>query len=502
MSKLISMYETLDKTELSYSGGPEKTLSFDVAVVGGGGSGVAAAVRAAQKGAKVVLIEKMEKLGGNSYFAGGLLSTTSKYQKKLGMPDKTEHYIKTNFQKHGYTLNPGLIRRFIGNTGTFYEWIADLGFDTENTRYVMDAVVMIKDRKDPGILNHPAYGPGSIGSTFVDLMASKLTELGVTVLTSTKVLELLMDDGNITGVLARGMDADYRISAKAVVLSTGGFGGNVEMLRKYLPQYFSSDHYFSHYCLLSTTGDGITMAEKVGAEIGENISVGVEAMCHIPGSYSIQCLCKSPKTIIVNGNGTRFIAEDDTGKGTFAMDQQPEGIAYYLFTEEKLKDTFADGLKKINFGDREPSWEELLGDIQKEIGEGKILCGESLSELAAQIGCSAETLANTVNVYGAYIEKGHDDELLKDPEHLVSLGGGKWYAAKLYRKFDVTMGGVSINENLQVIRPDQTVIPGLYATGDTASGWMGKDYGPLFSSFAWAMNSGYMAGEEAAAFAK
>ena len=502
MSKLISMYETLDKPELSYPGGPEQILSCDVVVVGGGGSGVTAAVRAAQKGAKVVLIEKMEKLGGNSYFAGGLLSTTSKFQREQGLPDKTEHYIKTNFQKHGYTLNPALIRRFIGNTGTFYEWIAGLGFDTENTRYVMDSVVMIKERKDPGILNHPAYGPGSIGSTLVDLMASKLSELGVSVLTSTKVLELQTENEGISGIIARGLEADYRISAKAVVLSTGGFGGNMDMLRKYLPQYFNSDNYITHYCLLSTTGDGIAMAEKVGAEIGENISVGVEAVCHIPGTYSVQCLCKSPKTIIVNGDGKRFIDEDDTGKGTFVMDQQPEGIGYYLFTEEKLRDTFADGLKKINFGDREPSWEELLGDIKQEIKEGKILCGKSLDDLAERIGCQPETLRNTVSVYESYVTKGHDDDLLKEPEHLVPLGSGKWYAAKLYRKFDVTMGGVSINENLQVIRPNQTVIPGLYATGDTASGWMGKDYGPLFSSFAWAMNSGYMAGEEAAAFTK
>ena len=502
MSKLISMYETLDKPELSYPGGEKINLSCDVVVVGGGGSGVAAAVRAVQQGAKVVLIEKMEKLGGNSYFAGGLLSTTSTFQREHGLPDKTEHYIKTNFQKHGYTLNPKLIRRFIENTGTFYEWAADLGFDTENTRYVMDAVVMIKDRKDPGILNHPAYGPGSIGSTLVDLMASQHEKLGVTVLTSTKVMELKIDHGAVSGVIARGAETEYHISSKAVILSTGGFGGNMEMLKKYLPQYFTSNNYFTHYCLLSTTGDGIAMAEQAGAEIGENISVGVEAMCHIPGSYSVQCLCKSPKTVIVNGDGRRFIAEDDTGKGTFVMDQQPEGIGYYLFTEEKLQETFADGLKMINFGDREPCWEELLSDIQQEIMEGKILCGESLSDLADKIGCDPAALQNTVDVYHGYVAKKHDDELLKAPEHLVPLGDGKWYAAKLYRKFDVTMGGVSINENLQVIRPDKSVIPGLYATGDTASGWMGKDYGPLFSSFAWAMNSGYMAGEEAAAFAK
>lgn len=498
MSKLISMYEQDDRPELSYPGGEEKTLECDVVVVGGGGSGLSAAVRAAQKGAKVILVEKMDTLGGNSYFAGGLLATNSRYHRAAGLPDKTEDYIRSNFKKHGYTQNSALVQRYIRNSGTFYEWIVDLGFDPENTRYIFDTVVLMVERSEPGPLNHPAYGPGITGSNICDVLKKQLEPLGVTVLRSTKVTKLLTNESGVTGVLAKGQDRDYSISAKAVVLSSGGFGCNMEMLQRFLPEYFASDNYFSHYCLLSTTGDGIAMAEEIGAEIGKNVSVGVEAMNHIPGAYSMQLASKCPRNVIVNKNGQRFVAEDDTSGATKVMDLQPEGIAFSLFPEKDLDDIYEASLSRANFGDRQPERAEFDADLQKELLDGKILRGETLGELAEKIGCPVENLEKTLKEYDEFCRKGHDDTFLKAPEYLLEIGAGPIYAAKMYRKFDVTMGGVSINEKLQVVRPDQSPIRGLYATGDVASNWMGTDYGPLFSSFSWAMNSGYLAGEEAA----
>ena len=502
MSKLLSMYEKDDRREFDYPGGEETTLSCDVAVIGGGGSGLSAAVRAAQQGAKVIVVEKMDTLGGNSYFAGGLLATGSRFHKEAGLPDKTEDYIKTNLQKHGYTQNTDLVRRYIRNSGTFYEWIADLGFDTENTRYIFDTVVLMKERTEPGPLNHPAYGPGITGSNIVDVLKRQLEPLGITCLMSTKAMELLTEGDQVCGLLAKSPDKTYRIEAKSVILSSGGFGCNNELLKRFLPEYFGSDNYFTHYCLLSTTGDGILMAEKLGAEIGKDVSVGMEAMCHIPGTYSMQLAVRCPEGVIVNGHGKRFIAEDQMGKGLAAMDRQPDGIAYYLFRQSRLRELYESSRNRANFGDRIPEWEEFAGDLETEIAEGKVLVGKTLAELAEKIGCKAEVLAETLEKYADFCENGHDDQYYKAPEHLIPLGEGAIYAAKLYRKFDVTMGGVTVDANLRVVRPDETPIPGLYATGDVASGWMGRDYGPLFSSFSWAMNSGYLAGEEAAANAK
>lgn len=502
MSKLLSMYEKDDRKEFDYPGGEETVLSCDVVVVGGGGSGLSAAVRAAQKGAKVIIVEKMDCLGGNSNFAGGLLATGSRFHKEAGLPDKTEDYIKANLEKHGYTQNTDLVRRYIENSGTFYEWIADLGFDTTNTRFIFDTVVLMKERTEPGPLNHPAYGPGITGSNIVDVLKSQLEPLGISCLTSTKAMELLTSGDRVCGLLAQGNDKTYHINAKSVILSSGGFGCNQELLDRFLPEYFGSDNYFTHYCLLSTTGDGILMAEKLGAEIGKDVSVGMEAMCHIPGAYSIQLAVRCPEGVIINGYGKRFIAEDQMGKGLIAMDRQPDGIAYYLFRESRLHELYESSRNRANYGDRIPEWDEFSSDLQAEIADGKVLRGETVADLASQIGCNAATLKETLETYDRFCENSHDDQYYKATEHLKPLGDGAYYAAKLYRKFDVTMGGVTIDKKLRVVRPDETPIHGLYAAGDVASGWMGKDYGPLFSSFSWAMNSGYLAGEEAAANAK
>lgn len=502
MSKLLGMYEENDRFELDYPGGPEQALACDIVVVGGGGSGLSAAVRAAQLGAKVIVVEKMDAFGGNSNLAGGLLATNSSFHQADGLPDKTEEFVKKILQKHGYTLNGDLIRRFVGNAGTYYDWLAEMGFDTDNTKYIMDAVITLKNRLDPGPLKHPSFGPGNTGTAIVNLLKSQLEPLGVKTLMATKAKKLLMDDSGISGLLAEGQDASYRIAAKAVILSSGGFGGNPELLKRFIPKHFTSDNYVSHYCLSSTTGDGILMAEEVGAEVGRNISVGLDAMDHVPGRYTLQLLSQCASGVIVNGCGKRFLAEDDTDNAALVMDMQPQGIGYFLFTESRKEPLFHEVLEQVWFDDRQPTWEEFQADIAGEIEEGKILYGKTLAELAGEIGCPPETLEKTVAEYEEFCRKQHDDAFYKSPEQLKSLGAGPWYALKLYRKFDVTMGGVSVNEHIQVVTPGQEPIVGLYATGDVASGWMGTEYGPLFSSFCWAMNSGYLAAEEAVALIK
>lgn len=497
MTKLLSMYPD-DRPDYEHPGGPLKELSCDVAVIGGGGSGLVAAVRAAQLGARVIVAEKMDVLGGNSWYAGGLLTTTSKFQRALGMEDQTDEYYKKSYRQHKYTLDPAIFRRYIQNTGTFFEWIADLGLDMDNIRYVMDSVAMVKTRLDPGPLNNPKYGPGLMGSTILTLLYEQLDKLGVTVLKEVKAGEFITDDsGAVTGFHADGMTESYRIHAKAVVLACGGFGGNPELLRRFLPQYFSSDNYSAHYCRLATTGEGILMAERIGAQVGKNISAGIAALTHIPGSYSIQTAIRSAKCVLVNKNGCRFIAEDDTDDGEFAVDMQPEGLAYCLF-DEKLKQSMEAAFAEPNpFGDRNPTVEEFNSDLEREEGLGLCCRAEDLAAAAAFIGADEAQLRQTLDRYNAMADAGRDSEFFKDAEDLVRIDQPPYYVVRMQRNFDVTMGGVSIDAKLRAVRPDGSAVQGLYVTGDAASNWMGTEYGPLFSSFAWAMNSGYLAAEEA-----
>lgn len=500
MTKLLSMYEKQDRPELpAYPGGPAVRLDCDVAVIGGGGSGLAAAVRAAQKGARVVVVEKMDVLGGNSRFAGGLLSTSSRFQRELGMPDMTEEYYKQAYHLNKYTLDPAIFRRYIRNTGVFLEWLADLGLDTDNIRFAMGAVAMVKERKDPGYLNNPMYGPGLMGSTVLDVLTRALEPLPVQVLTSTKAERLLTDEaGRVTGLTAKGQQASYEIRANSVILSAGGFGANPALLRRFLPKYFSRDNYCAHYCLLSTTGDGILMAEQAGAEVGRNISVGLEGISHIPGTYSVQSIARSPKMLIVNRDGRRFIAEDDTEDAEFAMDLQPDGLAFLIFDAAAKSVIYQEAVDNARF-DPMTSREQLEADLIQEDAEGKCRIASTMAEAARFIGCTEQALAATIEQYNQMCGQGRDRELFKDKAHLIPVRQFPLCILRCQRKFDVTMGGVSIDRHLRALTPEGRPIGGLYVTGDGASNWMGEEYGPLFSSFAWAMNSGYLAAEEAAA---
>ncbi len=499
MSRLLNFYEDFDRPVPEHLGGQAQCLEGDIIVIGGGGAGLAAAARAAEKGKKVVLIEKMTELGGNTRLAGGLLCTNSEILKAAGVPDTTEEHIDLYRRTHLYRLDSGLYERFIRNTGPFYDWLAGHGLDTDNRNIVMDKVVMIKERSTWEPLRNPAYGPGLMGTAVTDVLIRLVEQSeNVTVLLGTKVTELQKDTyGAVTGLKAVGRGYDWDIRGDKVILATGGFGSNNEMLQKYFPEYFASDNYFTHYCLNHCTGDGIVLAEAVGAETGKNMSIGLEAMNHMPGAYTLQRVIGQPEGVIVGSGGQRFISEDDMENGEFAMDAQPDGLGWYIFTEAMTERLYALAIENSRYGDWMPEIDQLYKDIETELESGKIVKGDSIEELARQIGALVLTLRQTLENYEYFCTQGYDPQFRKDPKYLMSLGmQGPWYGVKLFRKFDVTMGGVSIDSHIRALRPDGSVIQGLYVCGDIASGWMGNDYGPLFSSFAWAVNSGYLAADE------
>ena len=383
-------------------------------------------------------------------------------------------------------------------------WLVDKGLDINNSRWAFDGAVMLLGKpcaESP--LNNPAYGPGWMGTAICNVLQKELEKYEVPVLLETKVRSLIKDEeGKIVGIKADGQGKSYVINAKATVISAGNMAGNMEMLQRFLPRYFSTDNYFSHYSLKSLTGDGIAMAEEIGAEVGKSMSVALHALAHYPGRYPIQRMVGEPIGTIVNKNGVRFCCEDEADDAEYITDRQPEGRAYFLIDRPTLEEGFDLVQAHVRFGDRTPSLEECWTELEREISEGKVAVADTLEGLAGYIGCDPAVLRATVDRCNAHYDAGKDDEFYKSPENLRKIQTGPFYAVQLQRNFDVTMGGISINEHLQALRPDQSVIPGLYVTGDNASGWMGEEYGPMFSSFCWAMNSGYLAGEEMAAYVK
>ena len=497
MSRLVSYYEDFDRPVPVPQDGPLRRETCDVAVVGSGAAGLAAAVRAAELGKKVILLEKMDVLGGNSRLAGGLLCTNSAVLAAEGIPDTTAEHISLYERTHLYRLDKAIYGRFIRNTGEFFDWMVKHGMDPGNRRIIFGNVVLVAERIAPTPLNNPAYGPGLMGTKVTDHLIGRLDKLGVLTLTTTEVTSLKTEGETITGLTAVGGGSRWDISADSIILATGGFGANPEMLRRFFPKYFSTDNYFTHYSLQCSTGDGIAMAEAIGADVGKNMSFGLDSMQHMPGTYTLQRVSLQPEGVIVSASGKRFIPEDDMENAEFAMDAQPDGIGWFLFPQSRMEKLYELALENSRFGDWMPEIDQLYADLAEELSQGKTVRGDSIEELAAAIGAPAEVLHQTLEQYESFCVSGKDTEFMKDPRFLLPLGlEGPWYAVRMLRKFDVTMGGVSIDSRLRALRPDGTPIPGLYAAGDTASNWMGEEYGPLFSSFAWACNSGYLAAGE------
>lgn len=497
MSRLISYYEDYDRPVPQAQGGEEKAITCDLAVIGGGAAGLSAAVRAAEMGKQVVLVEKMETLGGNSRLAGGLLCTNSKILAQRGVADTTARHISLYERTHLYRLDKAIYGRYIRNTGAFYDWMVEHGMDCENRKMLFGNVVMVEERSEPGPLRNPAYGPGLMGSKVTDELIRRLKDTGAVVLTTTRAESFLTENGRVTGLTAIGGGHTWKISAENVLLATGGFGSNNEMLQRFFPRYFSSDNCFTHYCLQCSTGDGIVMAEQIGAEIGKNMSFGLDSMQHMPGTYTLQRLALQPEGVVVSATGKRFIPEDDMENAEFAMDAQPDGIAWFLFPESRMEELYNLALENSRFGDWMPEINQLYLDLEEELPQGKTVRGETVAQLAERIGAPDDVLEETLRQYQQFCVDGEDLEFEKDSKYLLPLGTeGPWYGVQMLRKFDVTMGGVSIDSHMRALRPDGSVIPGLYVAGDTASNWMGENYGPFFSSFAWACNSGYLAAGE------
>ena len=497
MSRLVSYYEDFDRPVPPHVGGVSRVECCDIAVVGAGAAGLAAAVRAAELGKKVILLEKTDILGGNSRLAGGLLCTNSKILAEAGVPDSTDEHISLYERTHLYRLDKSIYGRFVRNTGELYDWLVAGGMDSGNRRMVFDKVVMVAERIAPSPLNNPAYGPGLMGTKVTDHLIGRLEELGVTVLMETKVTALKTEGDEVRGLTAVGGGYDWDITAGNVILATGGFGCNPELLRRFFPKYFTTDNYFTHYCLQCSTGDGLQMAEEIGAEIGKNMSFGLDSMQHMPGTYTLQRLSLQPEGVVVGATGKRFIPEDDMVNAEFAMDAQPDGIGWFLFPQSRMEKLYELSIENSRFGDWMPEIDQLYVDLAEELQQGKTVKGDTIEDLAAAIGAPAGVLRATLEEYEGFCAAGKDGEFFKDPKFLLPLGmEGPWYGVKMLRKFDVTMGGVSIDSRLRALRPDGNVIPGLYVVGDNASNWMGEDYGPLFSSFAWACNSGYLAAGE------
>jgi fumarate reductase flavoprotein subunit len=482
-----------------------KTYECDLVVIGSGGTGMVAAGHAATMGAKVIVLEKNKKPGGNTWFAVGTRYINSKRGRENGMGDLRDEMFRECMAKTQWRKDPRTVHRFLDSYAEVYDWFDSLGFDKLTYAKKLPngmSVLEMPERKAPHKGTEPSRGPGFVGSTIVEMMLEVCEAHGTQILTGHRAMHLLLDDnGAFCGVVADHDGEEVRISAKGCVVGTGCFSANKELVTRAFPEHFAKPGYYACIGLSSATGDGIIMCEEVGAKCLDFVELGMPGLGHHPWAWNIHASCGRSRTMWINKNGERIADEGnvsmDAGKALAA--RQPDALIYSI-VDQTILEQLQKECEETCMGNEKAYIGDLKEGYAKEAAAGKVQClrGETLEELAQKMhdvaGVDGETFLKTVAEYNAACDAGHDPVMLKDPKQLTPIRHGPFYAALLQRFYEITQGGIEVDCNMQVRRAEGGVIPGLYAGGDTSSASGNSLNG---TGLALAFVSGYVAADEA-----
>ena len=467
----------------------EKELEAELVIVGGGGAGMAGTIRARELGIDVILLEKTAFLGGALSVSGGnQVVMGSRLQEQCGVSDDSVDSMVEDFMANGAQLNvPELITLYAENVGETSDWLQGNGvtFDTQSGLHQL--AEYSHDRE----LAYTGSGAGAAAA-----MRDLVEESGAQVLLNTRATELITDDDGVRGVKAESDDAVYTIHADAVLLATGGYGANKELLTDEMQQAL-------YYGPASSTGDGVLMATAEGIdadtrlmEYGKRYPNGIEveegrAKSTIAGNI----VGWTMSAILVNDKGERVINEKASNRTILEKElEEPTQTLYLLMDDE----TFS--VWKTKLGGAGISEEDIEEYLEANGKETPVFAhGETLEEAAEAAGIDPEKLAETVERYNGFVKAGKDEDFDRPTEYLtMEIGDGPYTIVEQKPRFATTMGGLVVDTDLEVLNKDGDVIDGLYAAGEVVGGVMGDD-SPSGANNGWAVTSGKLSAERIAA---
>lgn len=461
-------------------------LTSDVVVIGGGASGIAASLRAEELGLKTILFEKMSYLGGAISISGGnQVVMGSKLQKESGVKDDSVDSLVTDFMKNGDNKNiPELLNLYAENIGETTDWLNEyVGIEYEPdlhklAEYSHDRELAYKDG-----------GPG-----FAKTAREKIESTKIDVHLETPVTEITVNDkGEVDGVVAVADDGTtYKVKAKSVVVATGGYGNNKELLTDELKEVL-------YYGPESSTGDGILLTEtkEIDAatrlmEYGKMYPNGVEvsegkAKSTIGGNIVVF----KENGILVNTSGKRVVNERASNREILEVELDQKDKMLYVLMDQAAFDLFRPAVAEAGISEADlDAWVKENGT-----SDPKLFHGNNLAELAKAAGMKEDQLTKTVNNYNKFVKEGKDADFNRPKEFMKKeIGEGPYYLIEQKPRFATTMGGLMVNDRLQVLNKEEEVIPGLYSAGEIAGGVMGDD-SPSGANNAWALTSGKLASE-------
>lgn len=414
----------------------------DILVIGAGGAGLTAAIQAAQDGAaNVVVVEKMPVTGGNTIRStGGLNACGTQYQRAEGIEDSVELFVEDTM-KGGKELNDkALVTAMAEHSADAVDWVNGIGGD-------LSVVGMFGGASVKRI--HRPTDTGAVGPMLMKALNAKAGELNIPVILNTKAAEIVAEEGG-WGVWVTGPVGTYLIHAKAVVLATGGFGANAELVAEYQPGlagFGTTNH-------AGATGDGIAMARHVGAAFVDLDQIQTHPTVNPDTQTMYTEGVRGNGAILVNKEGKRFVDELETRDVvSAAILEQTDGQCWLVF-DQAVRDS--------------------LSAIESYISAGIVFEGESPEELAGQIGVDAGALAETLAAYAGYADAGEDPDFGRaDMES--RLDAPKFYAALCAPAVHHTMGGVKIDTGTRMLDEAGSALPGLFAAGEVTGGVHGAN---------------------------
>ena len=455
------------------------TMEADVVVVGAGAAGLSAGLKAVQDGKNVIILEKMGVIGGASAMAGsGTMATGSTWQKEDGYEDSPEQLVE-DMMENGHNKNDRATVELFANTiGEAFDWLVD-----EN-----GAAVPYQRSGKPT----RSYSGVGRGAGVCQSLCDKFLAEGGTLLLNTPATALIINDGAVTGVMAEGEGKAYTINAKAVVLASGGYGANDELV----PDEYKAFVYAGH---AGAEGDAIAMVEPLDADLinmdlintqpnSMILPSGLGQYCNpgVSGAYAAS-------GFMVNQDGERFFNEQ--ANAWDLMQAMKANDAQYLIMDQAAFDGFNAGMtgSKIYTMEDVETW--LADDYE---GQPVMKTAATLEELADKLGIPADALSASAQAFNEAAASGSADEFGRTPAAAQSEEG-PYYALEMHIRYYASLGGLHINDGMQVLNTQQEAIPGLYAAGEVVGGLEGDVYmgGTLFG---WAIASGYEAGIAAATY--
>ena len=469
----------------------DSTMEADVVIVGAGGAGMTAAITAANEGKSVVVVESQAMVGGNSVRAtGGMNAAKTVYQdeNEFGESAGVEKTLKTAAEKYAdnetitalaatvaeqwaaYQANPtgyfdsvelmeldtmiggkgindpALVETLCEGTADAIDWLDENGITLHNVSSFGGASVKR--------IHRPVGDDGkvvSVGSYMIPRLQQACEKAGVQLLLSTTAEEILTDGGKVVGIKATGATGEtVTVNAKAVILASGGFGANLDMVVEYKPELKG----FMTTNAPGILGQGIAMAQAIGADTVDMDQIQIHPTVQYDSAALITEGLRGDGAVLINAEGKRFIDEVGTRDVVSAAEVAQTGGYSWLVVDQKMVDASSV--------------------IQGYIKKGYTVTGETYEELGKAMGVDEAAFAETMNTWNGYVEAKNDPDFGRT-SFANPLDTAPYYAIKVTAGVHHTMGGLKIDTNTEVLDADGNAIPGLFAAGEITGGVHGAN---------------------------